>query len=418
MSSGGTRIGAFVAGALLATGCRAPSGPDAVRIEAPGDPATEREPATDASAGGATRPAPVPDPFASDVSAPPPPAVPRRSPVELLERTFDDSAAGALRIDAAPARAILAAKVRGPRPPALARALDVVAYCTDADRADVEAAFERALSGAGEEDAYFTFHAARHDDRTEARLGRVEEVLAARRDAIESRVRRLLPEVEARVPPLEVWVVLGMPEHRPIAVAPAPDDDRGRVVVVDAWWVGAAETDAAGERLSRRLAQELFYVRHAAVESGRARPASGLARLLSVAMNEGTGRWLALDDAYRFDDQGRRRPSADAAARRAIDRFETNLARLLDPALEEAERRHLEWTLYNAEAGEEPWGTWATALMLDAVDRFEEPERLREVIDGGPSALVATYARIGGRRATVPPLAAETRAQVERISGP
>ncbi len=414
MRSGRTRTGALVVGALAGAGCLAPSGPDAVRIEAPRPPSAA--PASGPAATVETASAPSPGvPAVSDPSRSAP-AAPTRSPVERLERSLAAPAAEGLRVDSAPARAVLAASVRGPRPPALDRGLDVVAYCTDADRSDVEAAFDRALSGEG--DAYFTFHAARADAGTDERVARVEEVLAARRDAIESRVRRLLPDDGAPVPPLDVWFVLGMPEHLPIAVAPAPGDDRGRVVVVDARSIGGEEADAAGERLSRRLAQELYYLRHAAIEAGRPRPTSGLARLLGVSMNEGTGRWLALDDAHRFDDQGRRRPSADVEARRALERFETNLERLLDPALDDAERVHLEWTLYNAEEGEEPWGTWATALMLDAVDRFEEPERLREVIAGGPAALVDVYARIGGSRATVPPIAPETRERVERILSP
>src|SRR5690606_12238235 len=117
--------------------------------------------------------------------------------------------------------------------------------------------------------------------------------------------------------------------------------------------------------------------------AGRPRPAPGLPRLLAMAMDEGVGTRLTLEPSMRFDEQGRRRPHADVEARQALALLEENLALLLDPATDPLVRERLEWTFVNGDADAPPWGTWAMALMIDAVDRFAGPDALREVVEGG-----------------------------------
>lgn len=418
-------------------GCLGPTGPDAVREEPPtpnassstGDRSTSRATASRSSAPGST--APIGSPrsdsspatVAPERTAPPPTehASPAPSPAFRSEETSAgappaDASSTRLRVDSGPARALLAARADTTWSAALVRSVELLAYCADADRDDVEDELVRALRGEAESDAYFTFHLARAEPDAAARgIDQIERVLRVRRDAIESRVRRLLPDEPPDGPTLAVVIVLGMPVETPIGIAPAPEDDASRVMVVDARLVGGRSDDALGEELSRRLTPELFHLRfEAEIGAGVATIEDGLAGMFAVALNEGTGEWLGLAPELRYDDQGRRTPDADLRARRAMRRFEENLARLLDDETSAEDRASLEWTFFNGE-DDERWGTHAAALMIDAIDRFDEPGRMRRVLSEGPAALVEAYAALGGRHATVPPISLDTRERVARV---
>ena len=163
---------------------------------------------------------------------------------------------------------------------------------------------------------------------------------------------------------------------------------------------------ALGRMLVRRIAPELFHVRYEQMleESGRTGPPpSGVERLPHSLLNEGCAGFLALREEERFDAQGRRTPVQDALARHTMQQFEQNLAELVAPETTPQRLEELVWSFSNGPP-DQRWGTYTGALMIDAIDRFSQPGRMRAVLASGPLDLIAAYREICGRHAAVPPL--------------
>ncbi|MBI4879834.1 MAG: hypothetical protein HY812_09280 [Planctomycetes bacterium] len=325
-----------------------------------------------------------------------------------------------LILSAAPAEALLERLATGAEDAAgaaeIARILPQIAFCADLDVARVEAELQRAARREARVETALTFHEAAGDlARSRARVSALLQAFLARADAIRARVERLLPEAACAGP--------GLPAGSAASLAPLGEE---RALLIDARQLfseaqdsrSRAGRDGAGERVERLIAPELFHVRfeaYAAVAPAwRWLAPSGIPRLLFVLTNEGAADFLSLPPEERFDDQGRRTPLADAIARRALRRFEDLFLELLDPATSLERRAQLAFSFSNGPRRER-WGTYAGALMVDAVVRFGRPGRMREALAQGPGALVLAYREVCGRHAAIPPLSAEVAGLVERL---
>ncbi|MFH0946499.1 MAG: DUF5700 domain-containing putative Zn-dependent protease [Planctomycetota bacterium] len=299
----------------------------------------------------------------------------------------------------------------------LGETLAAIGFLVDLSAEEVEAALRASRGTAGEPSA-LTFRAAARAPAEALRSVRtLEEVLAARSDAIRSRVARLLPESTDSGPPLPLLLTLGLKEGQPIGLVPWRG---GRALLLDALALAGStggpgvplDQRALGRKLARRIAPELFHVRyeHSLERSGLTGPlTAGPERLLHALLNEGCAGFLALPEAERYDAQGRRTPVQDSRARGALRRFEQNLAELLDPETAPDRLESLIWSFSNGPRTER-WGTYAGALMIDTIDRFARPGRMRAVLANGPLDLIAAYREICGRHSAIPPL--DPRAQI------
>ncbi len=343
------------------------------------------------------------------------------------ERAAPTPLSCSLGVSAAPAQALLERLAGGREDPAgaaeIARILPLIAFCADLDLACVESELEQAARREAGAESALTFHEAARDlAGARARVRALEQVLAARQDAIRARVERLLPEEAHAGPELRVFLVIGLPAGRAAGLAPLGE---GRVLLLDARQLfpegrdGRGARDAAGERAERLIAPELFHVCFegyaAAAPAWRALPPDGLPRLLFVLANEGAGDFLRMPPEERFDEQGRRPPLYDATARRALQRFEDLMQELLGPDASPERRDHLAFSFSNGPRRER-WGTYAGALMTDAVLRFGRPGRMRAALAAGPGALVEAYREVCGRYAAVPPLSTQAVGMVERLA--
>ncbi len=378
----------------------------------------------------------------------PPPASSAPAPIEAppateVPRAVEPDARGGPRVDIDAASGVallrwLDGAATGVRPESVDRLVRWIAFATATTEESVTEEIDRtrtAVAGAepaAEEARKFTFDIARRfRAESEDAITRSCAALASRRDVIGSRVARLLPDPSVARVPLDVIPVAGLPELLPALVAA---EGERRLLLVDARAMvrrvlgplpaaparGPATRrfgDALGEELERVVAPELFHLAFgeliAASDRWRTWPMHDpLARAWITMLDEGVGALLELPREQAIDERGLRPPQIDAAARRAFERFETNLARLQDENLAADARARLEWSMWNGtgplvdapRTEDDRWGTRVVLRMAEAVDKLGPPGRLRDVLAKGPFELIEAYVEICGRTASVPPL--------------
>ena len=251
----------------------------------------------------------------------------------------------------------------------------------------------------------------------------VVSVLEARSDVIRARVARLIPEEAEPGPPLSVVPVFGLPEGQPLGMVAW---DGHRALLIDALALGreagsrsgAIDRDALGRRLLLAITPELFLLRlerfRESLDGGRNARRVGVGRLFERLLNEGVADFLRMPPEERFDAQGRRSPIHDAIARRTLLRFAENLSELQADGTTEDRRQLLLWSFADGPRSAR-WGTYAGALMVDAILRFGPPARMPEVLRNGPLDLITAYREICGRHAAVPPLGPSTAALLRDV---
>lgn len=330
-----------------------------------------------------------------------------------------DAARVRLEVDSGAAYGILGA-LRDPHAPlcaGLRDSLPAIAYCTRREVATVEAAI---LADGPVAD--FEFHALRESSAlatAEATLRLAIEALAIRRAAIERAASRYLP---ASTPPtrLRVRLCLGMPQGF-TAQSIVDADSRGLLLDVGGMRASLAAVDddrlrdELGKALERRIAPELFVTAYESLERTRGDtfPIADLDRFRRAMLVEGIADHIATPLEERFDDQARRRPAVDVAARAAIERFERNLERVLDPRTPDAERDALRFSFANdSPSADARWGIVVASAMIDAIERFAPHGRVRDLVAAGPTSLGRAYAEVCSGHAAIPRLRTETIAQL------
>lgn len=330
-----------------------------------------------------------------------------------------DAARVRLEVDSGAAYGILGA-LRDPKAPlsaGLRETLPAIAYCASSEIATVETAIHAETPV-----AEFQFHALREAGalaRAEATLRIAIEALAIRRAAIERAASRYLP---ASTPPtrLRVRLCLGMPQGF-VARSIVDGDSRGLLLDVGGLRtsLGAVNDDRLrdelGKAIERRIAPELFTTAYESLERtrGDAFPVADLDRFRRAMLVEGIADHIAKPLEDRFDDLARRRPAVDVAARAAIERFERNLERALDPRTPEAERDALRFSFANdAPSADARWGVVVASAMIDAIERFAPHGRVRNLVAAGPASLGRAYAEVCSGHAAIPRLRTETIAQL------
>lgn len=262
---------------------------------------------------------------------------------------------------------------------------------------------------------------ARNGKRRELLRG-VIAALAVRRGAIEAAASRHLPSDTPNTT-LHVFACFGLAVGE-VARPVVTPHGRGLVLDLDAVAARggdssahAPDRDRLGEELARILAPELFIAGYERLEAARCRdvPHGDLERFRRALLVLGIADHLSRKPEERFDDQGRRRPEFDVAARSALSRFERNLTRVLDPLLPEVEQDALRFSFAADDlTTDAKWGVIAGSAMIDAIDRFAPHGRIRAIVDDGPKALARAYAEVCSGHAAIPRLSIETISLLSR----
>lgn len=239
-------------------------------------------------------------------------------------------------------------------------------------------------------------------DAVGAAIERLDALYLVRRDGLVARAERWLPERLRDAAAIDVVVVAGL--EPPRAVFVRADDGRARLLLDVLTLVDRDPMDdAAVEAIVGALVR-------AAMTSESARELSWIG---GSATREAAARAFVeavVDAATRpphegFDDQGRRLPEFDLRARTRIAEFASELDGLGSPShVQEDPITHRErfdaFAMHGAAID-----VLSDALL--AIERFAGPGALRAAIDAGPSEVLARYAELSGRTATLPPMTPE-----------
>lgn len=235
-----------------------------------------------------------------------------------------------------------------------------------------------------------------------AAIERLDALYLVRRDGLVARAERWLPESRRDAAVLDVVVVAGLEPPRAEFVPDA--DGRARLLLDVLALIDRDPLDeAAAELVVGALVRAALTAESApALQwSGGSGPQSVAARAFVEAVVDASSR----PPNEGFDEQGRRLPEFDLRARTRLAEFADELEALGSPTqVQEHPITHRERFEAFAMHGA------AIAVMSDAllaIERFAGPAALRAAIDAGPMELLARYAELSGRTATLPPVAPE-----------
>ncbi|MCC7170077.1 MAG: hypothetical protein IT459_06495 [Planctomycetes bacterium] len=244
----------------------------------------------------------------------------------------------------------------------------------------------------------FAFDAvkARVDD-VDAGIERLDALYLVRRDALVARAERWLPESCRAAAVLDVVVVVGF--EPPRAEFARGADGRARLLLDVSALVDREPLDeAAAEVVVGALVRAALTAESAAPLPwiGGPVPAAAAARAFVEAVVDAASR----PPNEGFDEQGRRLPEFDLRARTRIAEFADELEALGSPTrVQEHPITHRERFEAFAVHGA------AIAVLSDAllaIERFAGPGALRAAIEAGPTEVLARYAELSGRTATLP----------------